>query len=330
MNSKIFNLIKKILLVIIPVFVLFIILIATYSMHFFDKEYAWYKENKEYAYNNNDEYVRILFMGDSLSKCNYMPKYLANDSYNYALGGASVAEEYFYLKEYLENNDAPKYIFYSTDPSRFMKFDTLWTRSVYFHRLDKDDLISLIDKAEEFNNLNEIGIDKIKEIYQYYYYLPTKYSVAIMNGIIMPSRFLENTKKYNEVINNKGETQFNSAKYCNEKSNLVNYTNFVALPVLDFYFKEFLNICLENNITLIFEPGPINEATYNSLNDVFIEEYSQYLKKIKKDYSNFILNTEFLCYGGECFGDATHLNDAGIIKYNKYIKNKYLDIFEGD
>lgn len=302
-------------------------LIQVFPMHYFDKEYAWYKENKEFSLKQNNN-INVLIMGDSTAKTDYLPKLLSEETYNYALGGASITEEYFYLKDYLENSKAPKYIIYTTYPTRFMFFDTLWTRSVYFHRIAREDLESIIEKAKELNCLSYVGDEeKLNNYYLYYYWSPTKYSSAIMNGLISPKRYKDNVKKYNLVIENKGQTLFENKDYCNEVNTIANITSFEVPPILDYYFKEFIKLCNDNNIKLIIEQPPLNEATYNAMNTKFVEEYKDYLNSIKKEYPNVTIDTEFIYFGGECFGDSAHLNEKGVVVFDKYIKEKYSEVF---
>ena len=89
MEKGIKRIISRLLLAAIPVVFLTIavpICLSKAPMRFFDGEYAWYYQNKEYAQEHKD-YCRVLIMGDSTAKADLLPDELSADTYNFSLGG---------------------------------------------------------------------------------------------------------------------------------------------------------------------------------------------------------------------------------------------------
>ena len=78
-----------------------------------------------------------------MAKCSWIPKELSDDSYNFSLYGTCPMEEYYYLREYLSNHSAPQVLIYSQQITHMINAEAFWSRSVYFHRMSKDDLRDL-------------------------------------------------------------------------------------------------------------------------------------------------------------------------------------------
>jgi hypothetical protein len=321
---------KLVLLILVP-FIGSGLLIKIFPMRFLDEEYALYRENKDYAKGHN-QYSRVLILGDSVAKADWLPTLLSEDTYNYALGGASTAEEYYYLKDYLEHNDLPDYIIYTIGSSHLLEMSTLWTRSVYFHRMDRDDLNDLINTSNRFPDDTELIelSEQGKYIFMYYFYSPTKYGTALGNGLFSSSRYHYNINKYQEVLQNKGQIQFGTLEYCDEYNSCVEYSGFEVSEMLDYYLQETIRLCEENNIKFIFQNPPINEASYNALNEKFVRDYEEYLCNLQELYPDAIIDTKLFSYGNEYFGDSTHLNSKGTEKFTLEMKEKYAYIFEED
>ena len=135
-------------------------------------------------------------MGDSTAKSAWYPLNLSADTYNFALGGTSPIEEYYYLKEYLQHNPAPEYLFYTTGAKHFIVAETLWDRSVYFHRIRADDTYDLLKVLKDSEDVSAIeGSNSVKELILYETYSPAKYSTAFLKGLFFPKRYDENVRK---------------------------------------------------------------------------------------------------------------------------------------
>lgn len=324
---KVIRLGMRLMLLIGPMFLICSIAIAFFPMKFYDGEYAWYKENKEYAKHHTD-YCRALIMGDSAGKAAWQPETLSKDTYNYALGGASPAEEYYYLREYLKYNEKPEYVLYTQGAAHFLEAGTLWSRSAYFHRIDWRDLRELLKVMDQYGGVSDLETGSEKEIFLYRVYSPDKYSNALIKGLLHPSRKKENIEKYNRVLKDRGYTQFGTAEYCDDVNYYAEYEAFEVNKAMDYYFCKIIELCLENQIQFVFQNPPLNESTYEKLKPRFVDEYTSYLKKLQENYPSAIIDTDLVSYKNRCFGDATHLNTYGSKYFSKQMKEKYKNIFD--
>lgn len=324
------KLLIKITALFIPVFLIIPISMIVFPLRFYDGEYSWYEENKEYSISH-DGFTRVLILGDSVAKAAYLPSKLSDDTYNFALGGLSPAEEYYYLRDYLKYNDAPEYVFYMISPFHFTNMETLWSRSVYFHRINMADLKDLIDVTYGFSDENLLYGENadVDGYYLFYLYSSNKYNTAFFNGLTSTERYTINTKKYHAVIENKGQTQFGTAEFCNEVNSCVALKEFVIPKTLDYYFRKTIELCTDYGIKFVYENAPMNEMSYNSLNENFLSEYIDYLNDIQESYPETIIEMYIPCYEDNCFGDSNHLNIVGTNKFSSEIREKYANIFEG-
>ena len=314
-------------LLLMPFIIIVMIIMRAAPMYVFDGEYAMYLQQKDYIYENSD-YNRVVIIGDSRTKAGFDPKLLSEDTYNLALGGTTAVENYYYLKEYLERKKKPEYLFLSISPDRMLNIDCLWTRSVYFHRIENKDLLDLFQKTQLYKGTEEINIHhKYFELLQYQLFFVTKYGKTCLNGMI-EGRLKKNQEIYNTVKENRGQMQFGTKDYCDLTAKEADMEDFVPNDILDVYYREIINICEKNGIQVIIESLPINEATYSVCSKKVIKNYMGYLKMIQKQYPDAVVNTDFTYYGNEYFGDASHLNRKGTDKFSKYIKSKYRNIFD--
>ena len=302
------------------------IAMSNFPMHFFDGEYAEYQQQKDYIYNNND-YNRILITGDSKAKAAFLPAILSDDAYNISLGGLTTLENYYYLKEYLENRQVPETVFISFNPFHYMTFDTFWTRSVYFHRISENDLNDIYETALLFDDTEEILTDFDKKVLEYKYYSVKNYGKAFVKSFF-EDRYKKNSDMYNDIYETKGQVYFGTSEYCDDLSQEAQVENFEVLDIIDCYLHKTIDMCLDYGINVIVDTIPMNQATYEACTQSYLSDYSDYMNSIQSKYPQITVVTDLYYYDNEYFGDSTHFNSKGTEKYSKYIKEKYQEDFE--
>lgn len=319
----------RLTLLIIPLFIICPIMIGNFPVMFLDGEYPAYIENKEYS-NNHNEYARILIMGDSTAKAAWLPDELSDDTYNFALGGASPIEEYYCLQEYLRSNEPPQIIIYTQSPRHFLEAETFWTRNVYFHRISMEDMCDLFSELSTVEDTSVLGNKNLfMEYFCYLTYSPIKYSVALFKGILFSKRSARNKETHQILIENKGQIQYGRAEHCEEANICAGYRIFSVNNVIDIYFRKIIELCAKCNIYFVFQSAPLNSGTYQGLHKGFIEGYTSYLRSIQTDYPDTRIDCKLLRYSDFCFGDDSHLNMYGTLKFSKEMRKKYKEIFSG-
>lgn len=297
-----------------------------YPMHVYDTDYATYVQQRDYVSKNND-YNRVIFIGDSLAKAAYYPPKLSDDSYNLALSGISPIEMYYNLKAYFEGNEPPKYIFISFSPYHFLACDRLWERSIYFHYYSDDILNDIFKEASDYKNSEDILIrNKNWEMLQYKIYSFTKYSKAVI-GSLLDDRFERNKKIYDTVSIKRGQNYIGTLQYSDEISTEADYREFKAKDILDGYLRKIIDLCIQNNIEVIIEMPPMNDASYYACTEVYLQGVLDYLAEIQKDYPDITVNTNREHWDNSYFGDSMHLNERGVERYTDYLLEKYNNIF---
>lgn len=327
MKNKLNKFTLKIVLFSMPIFAFcaaVYVAFAKFPMHFFDGEYAEYQQQKDYIYNN-DDYNRVIITGDSKAKCAYYPALLSDDTYNIALGGVSPIENYYYLKEYLENRQQPTTVFVSFTPDHFMNASQIWTTSIYLHRLSNFELNSIYEISQHYAD-TFISHDFRKKTLEYKYYSIKKYGKAFIY-YFTEDRYKKNVKMYYSLSKDKGQVCFGKADYSDGVNAEANYTNFKPSDIIDHYFHLTIDMCLDYGINVIVDTLPMNKSTYEACCESYLSDYSNYMKKLQEEYPQIIVNTDLYYYENEYFGDSTHFNSKGTEKYSKYIKEKYSGVF---
>ena len=298
---------------------------AKFPMRFFDGEYAMYQQQKDYIYNNND-YNRVLITGDSKAKVAFLPSLLSDETYNLSLGGITPLENYYYLKEYLENRQVPETVFIAFNPFHYMTFDTFWTRSVYFHRLTENDLKDTYETALLYKDTDYILTNFDKNTFEYKYYSVKKYGKTFIKSFF-EDRNKKNMDMYNDMYETKGQVYFGTAEYCDGWSQEAQVKNFEVLDIIDCYLHKTIDMCLDYGINVIIETIPMNKATYEACTQNYLSDYSNYMKNLQAEYPQIIVNTDLYYWDNEYFGDAAHFNSKGTKKYSKYIRDKFSEAF---
>ena len=305
------------------------VMLFVHPLNYLDGEAAWYYENNEFS-KNHKEYVRILIIGDSVAKAGFHPKYLDENSYNFALGGASPMEEYIYLREYLKRHEAPKVILCGFLPEHLVDCSTFWVRSVYFHRISYDSACEVILDAKNFKNTGVLNVkDWEAELGQYIMRSPRKYGMAVLKtlrDIALPvkSRSEVNREIYNLVKLDKGHCYFGRKIEWNRPNQYAEWKHFNGSDMMVEYLYRLIDLCISQDIKFIYCAMPMNNSTYDVLKQDFKTEYLQFLSNLQEKYPDIIVETYLRSFDNDCFGDATHLNEKGSKLFSNIIRAKYI------
>lgn len=90
---------------------------------FADNEAPYYAWNKDICNTRQEKRYDVLVLGDSASNGAYVPEILSDSTLSLALGGTTAVENYYILKEYLANNEAPNVIYISFSDTHMMRED---------------------------------------------------------------------------------------------------------------------------------------------------------------------------------------------------------------
>ena len=262
----------------------------------------------------------ILFLGESRVNAAVDFNKIPN-SYSFASGGATPIEMYYILKKYTENYPVPDTLFFSVSP-RFLS-ETF----AFYEFAVRNDLFCCKDFWEiclHLNN-NEQTLRKYPKLnfllyklnYIEYYQSDVMYNYAF-------SGLNTNKKQISEMVKMKGGRYHPNLKDSNSLLNIeTNYDHFTPAPILTVYFNLIFSFCKEKNIHLIFAFVPMNESSFKELKPAFMKEYKSYIRAFSEKYPEFQISDSIYSYPDVYFGDESHLNLRGKIKYTEYLKKTY-------
>lgn len=338
MWSDVFKLIKKLIVLVLPFFILLPVYCALFPMNYMDEEYAMYRQQREYctktgkyaeqenelaAANGEATDNEVIILGDSRAKAGFAPKLLSDSSYNLALGGATPIEGYYSLKSYLAHHEKPKTLILAYAPMHYMDVDTLWTRTVYFHNIDKSDFMEILETAKQYEKTEKILIENYRlEYLMYELYMPNKYGAALKNaGFVF--RHKQTGQKYKDMDLSFGHTLYGIENGSSGVNGEAHEADFAHSDVIDAYLCKILDLCRQEEIKVILEQLPMNETSYGILQPSFKENFKAYMTEVATRYPECMVTIKPYCYNNELFGDADHLNEEGCKVFTAYMKEKY-------
>lgn len=310
---------------------LYILMIYTFffPMNYMAVEYSMWAEEKDYvnARNGADSIpdARTLILGDSRAKSGLRPNELSSDTYNMAIGGATSIEMYYALKNYLANHSAPENAMILFAPYHFCDIDN-WGQTLYYNYLTIPELFDVYKNALTYHDPVVIGDNFFTDSLSYRLRLPNKYLAAEYNAGFI-GRKEENTAKYNSVRADRGYTVFGTDPGNDAGNYETHHEIFDKSSLVAFYYDKLLKLCAENDIRIIIEQSPVNQASMDLITEEFWDGYHAFLTDAVQAYSTATVNQEVIAYDNKYFGDNNHLNEAGAVLFTKEMKAKYPEIF---
>ncbi len=310
------------------------IALSVFPTYFFDPEYGWYRQNREYA-EGDGEPCRVMIMGDSAAKVACRPALLSDDTYNFSLQGATPIEEYYFLREYLENHEAPEYLLYMQGPWYFVTDEFFWSRQVYFHLLDDGEMREIEEQLRQTGDLSPFGVASLREFQKeaalYRFYTPQKYGVVFLKGLALDltghSRREGYQENYDYVVANKGQSQY-YAKGANDQPVMtIERDTFSPSELIDRYFRALIGLCRENGIQFIFQSPPQNMSTKDSINSGWIDGFIAYMEGVRADHPEISVDAAWEWYESGYFDDAFHLDQDGAERFCAQLREKYPYVF---
>lgn len=308
---------------------------AFFPFAYMDTEYpSWAYTNsiateKQESADINRADDTVLILGDSRAMADLVPSELGDRTQNLALGGATAVEMYYTLSDYLTGHPAPSSVVILFAPFHYSYMDNFWQRTIYFNYLSVPQTLELLSNAKTVSSETVLQENYLIDSLSYRLRLPNKYLPALINSRFY-GRFDENQAIYQNLCAKNGHGLFGTADGSSDLNYEVNYSEMNSsgdAALIDLYFDKLLSLCAEYDIYTIVEQPPMNESSYEKLQESYITEYTIYIEEMQTKYPSFSINSSIPCYDNELFGDSSHLNAKGALAYTKNFKEKYEDIF---
>lgn len=317
------KLLKKIILIFIPLYILWFVYIEFMPMYYNKPTNTrWYFIKQALEKKHEISKSDIIFLGESRVNAAVDLNQIPN-SYSFASGGATPIEMFYILKKYTENYSVPDTVFFSISP-RFMSetfaFYSYAVRNNLFNGKEFNEICSHL-----INNETTLGkYPKLQFLLYRLNYIEYYQSDVMYNYLF--SGYKENEELIKQMQTMKGGRPHPGLKdSCSNLNHETKYNNFIQAPILKHYFENILNFCEEKNIHLIFDFIPINESSYKALKTPFIKEYKSFIRQYSEKYPHFQISDTIYSYPDKYFGDESHMNSKGKVKYTEYLKEKYFN-----
>ncbi len=297
---------------------------ALFPFGYMDEEYPSWKYQKDASMD--DTSYNTLILGDSTAKAGLIPDLLSDEVINLSMGGSTPIEIYYTLERYLEQHEAPENAFIMFTPYHYSFLDTFWQRTMYFNYLSIDEACEVLLNANKVSEEAILTDTYLLDSISYRLRLPNKYLPAMYNSGFIGRRGTNN-EIYSAIEANRGQYYFGTADGCSDYNYESNYTALNLSPMVDLYMRKLLDLCETNNINVVLEQAPMNTASYNRLDPVYVEEYTAYMTLLANDYPAIKIDKIIDHYEDAYFGDASHLNEKGATRFTQEILSEYPDIF---
>lgn len=314
--------ILKCLICLLPL-IAFMAFVNFAPMYFMDEEYPSWRYLKEVTKGEvGEEYYETVILGDSVAKSSLIPEMLSDGKcINLAVGGATPIDMYYAFSDYLENHEAPKNVIILFGPFHYWHVDNYKTRTVYFKSLDIKDALDLYKNADLFE-AEAICFEGYK-LYEASCRLglPTVYLPAI-NAAHFAGRYDTNKALYDKIKSQNGYSVFGDKEYCDDVSYEASYKMIEdtgANEILLVYMEGLINLANQNGCKASCLHSALNETTYDSMNDTYLGQYYTIVEKMAEFGENVYCDEKLRRYPCEYFGDASHLNEKGAVKYTAEI-----------
>lgn len=313
---KTFKFILKCILAVLPVLAV-VLYTALVPYGYMDIEYPAWKYTKEFSSDYCD--AKTIILGDSRAMADLVPSKFDVPTVNLGVGGATSIEMYYTLKTYIKNNSCPENIIVMLAPFHYTIIDNFWTRTAYFNYLSVSDMSELYSyaSAAESETLLKKGYEN--DLLSYRLRFPDKYLPALINARLI-RRYNENKMQYMTIASNFGYGEFGTADGSSDLNYESGYEEMHKTGdavLLDIYLNKLLKLCEDKGISTVLTIPPMNEASFNELKPSYTEDLYYYFKALEATHPGITVESDIPVYDNMYFGDASHLNHEGALKFTE-------------
>lgn len=318
------------------------VLVQINSEKYFYSWYAFVQQKKDISLGE----IKIvppetLALGNSQMQSAFMALQLEN-SFNLAYPGTSIIENYYLLKKYLENNQAPKTILYGLFPqNNYLYFFNFWNLHIRYGAYTISEIFSIYIDTVKTNNFlmieqsSNIFTDSLRFFYSamaFKFNFPAYYQQDIFS-IIENRPIMIDYKGYQEKsLQEKGFYSFSTPPHINEtirlrliKERQSRGNTFTQEPILQLYWNKFMDLLIKHDISLIYFHMPNHSNLAHAIGENVAKGsesyYKEYFSKYPKTY--FIETIEL---EDKDYLDIQHYTRAGADKFTKKLIEKIKEI----
>ena len=316
-NKNILRFLIKCLLLILPVLAIWWISYFK-PMHVLEYDYALWMQQKDYIENNND-YNRIVILGDSSAQFNIDIERGWDDTRILAVGAMRMPALYYSLKNYLESHPAPEAVILSVTYDRFYgDYDEFLSKGICFHYLNRNEIKEILDTSRQVGSSLLENVSNY-EMIRYYYRTPDLFALEALRTLTGGAAG-RNEEIYKETTKRKGSYSYSAPDYSiTQVTKSAEDGKIYMDPLMISYLDRMIEICDKNSIKLIMVQAPMNKASYEKLDQEWIDQFNAMMEPFE---GRLIEENELPVYPNEYFYSSNHMNKKGIEHYTEDLLHK--------
>ena len=324
------NLIKKISVFVFTGTLLTYLIIAASIKYFPEKflgnsgEYIMWKFQFDKIKSTKNQHLNLI-LGDSRGMSDINPTYISNNFTNYSIGGATFFEGYHTLKRIIEGNNKIDTVILCYGQFHYELSDVFQDRTLPFNFINNNELTEL-EKAEELTNFRidcknprKISVKTQIKRFMKLNKIPIAYQTTFMDNLKNNVSGLGISKMYESLNKYKGHTLFGQADSASTVSAEAIEKDFIPNKLIELYMDSIFFVAREQGITILLATPPISKLTFDNCNQKYLNNFDSHLSLISRKYNCSIINYTTV-FENTYFGDPSHLNKLGCIKFSNEIK----------
>lgn len=325
------RLIKKVSIFSAVWFVIIYALITFLPFHYFNREYPIWKSKMDVLSQQDSGYSNFI-IGDSRAIAGIDPKVLGSNYYNLALGGSTPMEGYHTLKKLIENKQKIDTVVVSYTPSHFEQSEMFWERQVKYRFYDLAEINTIFDDLNSENEIfwqyegesnfsDEEKPGLLKKAYLNYFRFPTQLRAEFSRSLFL--RGYTNYQVFNDIKQRKGSYDFGMAKASYDLNVEAQRENFHPKKIMVKSLRMLFELAESHNVEVVYTSIPMNETSYQAMNNEYRLGIEEFEKNLRADFPkiNFV-TSRIMAYRAHFFGDASHLNSDGRLKFSNDLKTQ--------
>ncbi|MBC7539948.1 MAG: hypothetical protein H7281_14090 [Bacteriovorax sp.] len=334
-NSK-FQLIKtillKIILLILGVQLIFWSLLIVFpdtSSRNIGKEFGYMFLDKTVSDTTLFNHKKILVLGDSSAATAIHLKTLGGNSLTLGVWGSSPAETYYYLKQYLDNHDAPKCLLFThLIAPEYYKAHAFWEFVINYSQMPLSFVSEIYYESKRLGTFPGKDYNPIS-FYTKYFLIKTRFFLTSQAFYRDKVNFsFKSPKGYQSRLNSIFKNNGEYIRLKRGKGVRGAWWEFLINPFSEDkfftnYMEKIFKLAEEKSIKIYTFTPPISEEIYNKYRSR-INSLDNYLRlnTLKHKNANYIELREF--YPEKFYIDKAHLNVFGANQFTLKI-SKQLD-----
>jgi hypothetical protein len=265
----------------------------------------------------------LAVFGDSMVMDGVLPQKLGPNVVNLALNGCTPIESYFLARRLLQAPVRPTAVLLSYNAYHFVHPDFYWENTVKFGVITGPEADEVLGRVLQFNDPELLTGSSLWHLEQrlYSFLLSRGFPSYYMSSLWAEpfgARKKQNEDALNVIAQTRGQYYFPMANGSKDLNADTKLKAFHVSSVVDFYFRETLDLLNKENIPVYFYAMPTNESSVPRLNPEVFNAYRDYLEGLAKANPNFhILSQLRTVYTWKLFSDYAHLNLKGAARFNQ-------------